>query len=83
MRMKHEPVSPTRRRAVNVSLDDTTIVAAKELGINISQVSQAAVAAEVKRERERRWKEEHEGHFADWNSWTEKNGLPLGDRRQF
>ena len=81
--MKHTPVSPARRRAVNVSLDKATVTAAKELGINISQSCQTALAAAVKLERERRWKEEHRGHFDDWNRWVEENGMPLGDLRQF
>lgn len=83
MRMKHKPVSPARRRAVNVSLEVETVAAAKDYGINISQACQRALAAEVKQERERRWKEEHQTLFDEWNRWTEVNGLPLAELRQF
>ncbi|HEX7656349.1 MAG TPA: type II toxin-antitoxin system CcdA family antitoxin, partial [Sphingomonas sp.] len=57
--MKHERLSSGRRRAVNVSLDDDLVGEAKALGLNLSQACEAGLAATVKAERERRWKEEN------------------------
>lgn len=81
MRMKHERLSSGRRRAVNVSLDDDLVGEAKALGLNLSQACEAGLAATVKAERERRWKEENREAIDSWNRWLEKNGLPYGDLR--
>lgn len=83
MRMKHERVSPGRRRPVNVSLAADVVAEAKALGINLSQACETGLAAEVKRERERRWKEENREAIESWNRWLEKNGLPLAKYRMF
>ena len=83
MRMEHAAIARTKRRAVNVSLDEELVKAAKEAGINISQVSEAALRAATKAEQDRRWKEESRAAFAYWNTWVEKNGLPLEKYRLF
>ena len=83
MRMKHDAIVPAKRRAVNLSLDRELVEAAKEAGINISQVSEAALRAATKAELERRWKEENRPAFEYWNRWVEKNGLPLEKYRLF
>lgn len=77
--MEHAPVSPARRRAVNVSLEEATVIAAKELGIDISQSCQTALAAAVKLERMRRWQDEHREAIEANNAWIDKHGLPLAD----
>ncbi len=81
MRMKHDRVSSGRRRAVNVSLDGDLVGEAKALGLNLSQACETGLAATVKAERERRWKEENRAAIDSWNRWLEKNGLPYGDLR--
>lgn len=77
MRMEHAPVSRSRRRAVNVSLDEATVLIAKEMGMNISEICQQALAAEVQRERMLRWQAEHRDAIEANNAWVDKNGLPL------
>jgi antitoxin CcdA len=71
------------RRATNVSLPSATVAAAKELGINVSKACEAGLAADVKRERERRWKEENRKAIESHNAWVEKHGLPLSRYRMF
>lgn len=83
MRMKPERVSAGRRRPVNVSLPADLVAEAKALGINLSQACETGLAADVKRERERRWKEENRDAIESWNRWLEKNGLPLAKYRMF
>lgn len=85
MRMASRAVrsSDSPRRATNVSLAADTVAAAKELGINVSQACEAGLAAAVKKERERRWKEEHWEAIQANNAWVEKNGLPLEKYRLF
>lgn len=81
MRMKHAPI--TKRRPINLSLDEDIITSARELGLNLSQTCNQALSAEVKKERERRWKEENRATIEEWNVWIEKNGLPLARYRMF
>jgi antitoxin CcdA len=81
--MKHETIVAAKRRAVNLSLDSALVQAAKEAGINISQVSEAALRVATKVEQDRRWKAEHQAAFDYWNKWVEKNGLPLEKYRLF
>ena len=81
MHMKHAPIA--KRRPINLSLDEENILAARELGLNLSQTCNQALAAGVKKERERRWKEENRSTIEEWNVWIEKNGLPLARYRMF
>ena len=78
--MKHAPID---RRRVNLLLDSKIVEAARELQLNISQVSNRALAAEVKAERERRWAEEHRPAMEAWNTWFEENGMPFEELRVF
>ena len=83
MRMKQEKIAAGKRKAVNLSIDRDVVAAAREAGINISQVSEAAIRAATKAEEARRWKEENRAAFEYWNIWVEKNGLPLEKYRLF
>lgn len=83
MRMKHDAIVPAKRRAVNLSLDSDLVKAAKDAGVNISQVSEAALRAATKAAQDRRWKEENQAAFDYWNKWVERNGLPLEKYRLF
>jgi antitoxin CcdA len=81
--MKHEPVSPTKRKAVNITINQSLIVEAKALGINLSQVCERGIAAELKAVRAERWKAENRAAIESWNDWIEENGIPLAEYRQF
>lgn len=81
--MKHDTVSPRKRRAVNLSLDADIVDAAKAAGINLSRITEAALRAATKAEMERRWKEENRAAFDYWNAWVAENGLPLAKYRMF
>jgi antitoxin CcdA len=83
MRMRIDKLSSGKRKAVNLSLDTGVVEAAREAGLNLSQVCEAALATASKAERERRWKEENRAYFDYWNAWVEENGLPLERYRQF
>ena len=77
--MKHDPILTGKRKPVNVSLDTGVVAAAREAGVNLSQVSEEALRRAVKAEQERRWKEEHREQIAAYNRWIEENGIPLSD----
>ena len=50
--MRHDPIATGKRKSVNLSLDTGIVAAAREAGINLSQVSEAAIRAAAKRVQE-------------------------------
>ena len=80
--MKHDAIASGKRKSVNLSLDSGVVAAAREVGINLSQVSDSAIAAAVKAERERRWRDENREAIEGWNRWYEKHGDPLAHLRE-
>ncbi len=57
--MKHDPVLSGKRRPVNLSLDTGVVALARERGLNLSQVTEAALEVAMTSERERRWRQEN------------------------
>lgn len=76
-----KPLSASKRRSVNLSLDEAVVAEAREYGINLSRTSEEALAKAVKKERERRWQEENREAIEANNRWLEENGLPYADLR--
>ena len=72
-----------RKRRTNVSLSETLVKDAQELGINVSQACEEGLLAAVKEEKGRRWKEENAEAIRSYNEWIEKNGVPLARYRRF
>jgi antitoxin CcdA len=81
--MKHERISAKPRKAVNLSLDPNLVADAKDIGINLSQTCEAALATALKQAREARWIEENWDAIQSSNAWVEKHGLPLEKYRMF
>lgn len=81
MRMKHDPIASGKRKPVNLSIDTGVVAAAREAGVNLSQVSEAAIRAAAQAQRDRLWKEENRAWIEAHNQWIEQNGLPLSDLR--
>ena len=71
------------KRATNLSLSSDVLEAAKDLQINISQVCDNYLRELVRREQERRWREEHADFIAAYNATVEAEGLPLDEWRNF
>ena len=76
-------VAATSRRATNITLPDELLGKARALKINISQVCERGLAAEVAKETRRRWLVENGAAMNAWNEFVETNGLPLAEYRQF
>ncbi|WP_436826339.1 type II toxin-antitoxin system CcdA family antitoxin [Sphingomonas sp. DT-207] len=83
MRMKHASIASGKRKAVNLSLDTGVVEAAREAGLNLSQVCEAALRDASKQELERRWKEENRDWIEAHSKWVEANELPLEKYRMF
>ncbi len=73
----------TGKRAANLSLSTDVLEAAKELEINISQVCDNYLRDLVRREQERKWREDHTDFVAAYNATVEAEGLPLDEWRSF
>ena len=81
--MKHERISSSKRKSVNLSIDSELVANAKAMGINLSQTCEAALGAALKKEREEQWIKENWDAIQSTNTWVEKNGLPLAKYRVF
>ncbi|PIT72266.1 post-segregation antitoxin CcdA [Limnohabitans sp. G3-2] len=71
------------KRAVNLSLSNDVLEAAKHLTINISQVCDSHLREVVRREQERKWREDHAEFIAAYNATIEAEGLPLDEWGSF
>ncbi|WP_460488682.1 type II toxin-antitoxin system CcdA family antitoxin [Curvibacter fontanus] len=81
-----EGLSRTRsagKRATNLSLSAEVLDAAKELRLNVSQLCDQYLREAVRREQNRRWREEHAGFIEAYNATLEAEGLPLDQWRTF
>ncbi len=75
--------SASGTRATNLSLSSDVLDAAKQLDINISQVCDSHLREVVRREQERKWREDHADFIAAYNATIEAEGLPLDEWRSF
>lgn len=71
------------RRATNVTLPETLLQDAREMGINLSQACERGLAAEVVDAHRQRWLKENKDAMDAWNDHITKCGLPLAAFRQF
>lgn len=81
MRMRHDPIASGKRKPVNLSIDTGIVAAARAAGINLSQISEAALRVAAQAERDRLWKEDNRDWIEAHNRWIEENGIPLSDLR--
>ena len=70
--------SASGKRAINLSLSNDVLEAAKHLTINISQVCDSHL-----REQERKWRVDHAEFIVAYNATIEAEGLPLDEWRSF
>ena len=71
------------KRPTNVSLSETLVSEARDLGINVSRACEDGLKSEVRRERAKRWQEENAAGFEAWHTYVERNGIPLAKYRKF
>ncbi len=77
------PLCASPRRATNVTLPETLLQDARDMGINLSQACERGLAAEVAKRRRQRWLEENREAMEAWNEHVAEHGLPLAAFRQF
>ncbi|KAA9009226.1 type II toxin-antitoxin system CcdA family antitoxin [Histidinibacterium aquaticum] len=71
------------RKSTSLTLDRDLLDEARALGVNISRSAEEGVAAAVKAERQRRWKDENREAMESMNRWVEENGVPFNEYRKF
>tara|TARA_R110002072_G_scaffold233822_1_gene391484 strand:- start:747 stop:992 length:246 start_codon:yes stop_codon:yes gene_type:complete len=73
------PQNSTEKQRTNVSLTASTLAAARELGLNVSAISDAALAEAVRAATAEAWARENAEAIAERRAWIEANGAPLAD----
>jgi len=81
--MKHDPIRTGKRKPVNLSLDTGIVEFARTQGINLSQISEAALREAARKERDRRWADEHRAKMEAFGVWLDEHGMPFEDLRVF
>lgn len=81
--MKHDPIASGKRKPVNLSIDTGIVAFAREAGVNLSQVSEAALRRAANKARDAMWKEENKAWIDAHRRWVETNELPLERYRMF
>jgi antitoxin CcdA len=71
------------RRPTNVTLPDSLLKEARDLGLNLSQACERGLAREVAETKAQRWLAENREAMDAWNDHVEQHGLPLAEFRQF
>lgn len=71
------------RAKVNLSLDDAVSREARELGLNMSRIAEAAISEASRLERNRRWREENRAALDAYAREVERDGLALARFRSF
>ena len=76
-------VQGSTKKATNLSLDQALLKDARALGVNISQAAEKGLDEAVRKAKGEAWLAENRENFEAWNTWVEKNGLPLEKYRMF
>ena len=71
------------KRAINLTLSTDVLEAARQLGIDISQVCDKHLREVVRLEQEHKWREEHADFIAAYNATVDAEGLPLEEWKSF
>jgi antitoxin CcdA len=68
-----------RKSRTNVTIDQAVLEDARAYGLNVSLISEQALAAAVRAETRRRWDVENADALAERAAWIERHGPPLAD----
>jgi antitoxin CcdA len=71
------------RAKVNLSIEAAVTREARELGLNMSRVAEAALVEAARVERNRRWREANRPALEAYGREIERGGLPLARFRSF
>jgi|AntRauMFilla1563_2_1112583.scaffolds.fasta_scaffold179496_1 antitoxin CcdA len=77
------PQTATEKQRTNITLTAANLMAARELGLNVSAISDAAVAKAVRAAKSEAWAKENAAAISQRRAWIEANGTPLADLQVF
>ncbi|MGR3312096.1 type II toxin-antitoxin system CcdA family antitoxin [Roseovarius indicus] len=69
----------SEKRRTNITLTAENLTAARELGLNVSDISDAAVGEAIRAARAEVWAEENAAAFSERRAWIEAIATPLAD----
>ena len=69
----------SEKQRTNITLTAANLAAARELGLNVSAISDAALAEAVRAAKAEVWARENAEAIAERRAWIEANGTPLAD----
>jgi antitoxin CcdA len=72
-----------RKRAANLSVDETLLARARHLGLNLSQVFEAGLAEAIRRHEREQWLRRNRAALEAYNEHVEKHGVFSDDLRSF
>ncbi len=72
-----EALGSLGKQRTNVSIAAQTLMAARRLGINVSQISEAAIVEAVRRAEAEAWAAENAEALSERRAWIAANGMPL------
>jgi len=73
------PEATDNKQRTNVTLNAANLAYARELGLNISAISDAALDKAVSQARAAAWAEENAAAISERRDWIAANGTPLAD----
>jgi antitoxin CcdA len=73
------PRASGQKKRTNVTLTAENVAAARALGLNVSAISDEALARAVREARASAWAAENAAAIAERRAWIEANGTPLAD----
>lgn len=73
------PQASTEKQRTNITLTAANLTAARQLGLNVSAISDAAVAEAVRTAKAEVWTRENATAISERRAWIEANGTPLAD----
>lgn len=71
--------APLPKSRTNITVDRDILEDARGYGLNVSLISEQALAAAVRAERARRWETANAEAIAERAVWIERHGPPLAD----
>lgn len=71
------------KKATNITLSTEVYQAAKNLGINISQVCEQRLREEIQKRQEQQWNKDHASFIEAYNARVLEEGVALQEWRAF
>lgn len=72
-------MATSAKRKTSLTLDTEALEGARELGVNVSAVAEAALVRAVDEARREKWLAENADAFAAQSDWHETHGHPLAN----